>query len=438
MIYQFLKVLFKISLSVFFKKISIVGQEKLAADGPLILVSNHPNTFMDPLLIAIYTKQRVGFIANGTLFRNPLLARVFAFFHMIPIYRKVDLRLGEKKDNNATFIKCHEYLDTGNTFLIFPEGTSHHELKLREIKTGTARIALSYEVSKQFRSGLKILPISLDYSDAIRFRSVVTMHVETPIETASYKEVHEDNEVKAVKRLTEDIRFRLLKNIPQTENKEEELFLIKAHEFYTTYIENTAALYNDPKKSLRYRNEIAKILNKLAVEDVETYKTLKEKLNNYYLELRKAKLSPEMLKKEFQSKSVVSISGLYLIGLILCLPIYVCGLLFNYIPYILPSVLYKKTGLDISYKAPVQMIVGLLIFPLFYGVYFVLFGMYLSQEIRKQIAFLLVLPILGLCTISYFSYLKRAINLWRFAFTVSEKTKKQLYDSRDAIELLVK
>ena len=297
---------------------------------------------------------------------------------------------------------------------------------------------MSYEVSKQFRSGLKILPISLDYSDAIRFRSVVTMHVETPIETASYKEVHEDNEVKAVKRLTEDIRFRLLKNIPQTENKEEELFLIKAHEFYTTYIENTAALYKDPKKSLRYRNEIAKILNKLAVEDVETYKTLKEKLNNYYLELRKAKLSPEMLKKEFQSKSVVSIIGLYLIGLILCLPIYVCGLLFNYIPYILPSVLYKKTGLDISYKAPVQMIVGLLIFPLFYGVYFVLFGMYLSQEIRKQIAFLLVLPILGLCTISYFSYLKRAINLWRFAFTVSEKTKKQLYDSRDAIELLVK
>ncbi len=68
------------------------------------------------------------------------------------------------------FSKCHDYLEQRGTLLIFPEGTSYYELKLREIKTGTARIALSYEELKGFEGNLKIIPIALDYSDSIQFQ----------------------------------------------------------------------------------------------------------------------------------------------------------------------------------------------------------------------------------------------------------------------------
>ena len=127
---------------------------------------------MDPLLVASLAEQRIGFVANAGLFTNRLLRPFLRYFHAIPIYRKKDVAPGEKRDNAEAFSKCHEYLATGGTFLIFPEGSSLYELNLREIKTGTARIALSYEASKGFAGGLRILPVALDYSDAIQFRSM--------------------------------------------------------------------------------------------------------------------------------------------------------------------------------------------------------------------------------------------------------------------------
>ena len=110
---------------------------------------------------------------------------------------------GEKPDNRQAFSKCHEYLDQNGTLLIFPEGTSYYELKLRDIKTGTARIALSFEQWKGFEGNLKIVPIALDYSDSIQFRSVVSVTVCRPISVHAFKLAYEKNEFEAVSELTE-------------------------------------------------------------------------------------------------------------------------------------------------------------------------------------------------------------------------------------------
>ena len=166
----------------------VSGKEYIPEKGPLIIVANHPNTFMDPLLVAAITGQRIGFVANAGIFINKVINKIFTYFHVIPIYRKKDIQLGEKPDNRKAFVKCHEYLDRKGTLLIFPEGTSYYELKLREIKTGTARIALSYEDLKDFNGSLKIIPIALDYSDSIQFRSIVSITICKAIDVQDYKE----------------------------------------------------------------------------------------------------------------------------------------------------------------------------------------------------------------------------------------------------------
>lgn len=430
MMYQFLKAVLSVTLRVFFKQINIVGKENLRVDGPVILVANHPNTFMDPLLIATFTRQRVGFLANGSLFRNPILARVFNFFQMIPIYRRVDIRPGEKQDNKDAFRKCHAYLEKGKTLLVFPEGTSHHELKLREIKTGTARIALSYEAIKNFEGKLKILPVSLDYSNAIEFRSIVSIHVQRPLELTNYREMYSANEAATIKALTQEIKRQLLKNIPQTENKEEEAFLIEAHKFYTTFSDTSAGLYKDGEKSLNYRREIAKILQTLATDNQKQYTALKKEINEFSKAITESKLSMGMLKEKNPSKSLLAIYGL---GLLVCMPIYLYGLLLNYIPYLLPSIVFKKSGLDISYKAPVQMIVGLIVFPVCYLGYFILFKKFYSEDLSLLIIFLISIPLSGIIAIAYYRYLNRFRKLWRFVFVVSASTKKHLYELRDQL-----
>jgi len=219
-IYKFLIQIIKAALFFFFKKIVVTGKKHIPANGPLIIVANHPNTFMDPLLIAAITDQRIGFVANASIFLNQFITKIFTYFHVIPIFRKKDVEPGEKPDNRQAFSKCHEYLNQNGTLLIFPEGTSYYELKLREIKTGTARIALSFEELKGFQNNLKIVPIALDYSDSIQFRSVVAITVRPPISVHKYKLAYEKNEFDAVSLLTEDIRRELADLIPQTTDKE--------------------------------------------------------------------------------------------------------------------------------------------------------------------------------------------------------------------------
>ncbi|MCB0855874.1 MAG: 1-acyl-sn-glycerol-3-phosphate acyltransferase, partial [Bacteroidetes bacterium] len=136
-LYTILKFLVKIGIRVFFRKIVVHGWENRPSEGPLIIAVNHPNTLMDPLLVAVMMKQRVGFLANASLFANKLVNQLFAILHTIPVYRKQDVAPGEPIDNDETFGKVYEYLDKNGTIMIFPEGTSFSEMKLRKIKTGT-------------------------------------------------------------------------------------------------------------------------------------------------------------------------------------------------------------------------------------------------------------------------------------------------------------
>ncbi len=144
MIYQFLKISLKFAFFIFFRKRVVSGLEYIPSSGPLIIAVNHPNTLIDPLLIASLLKRKVGFLANASIFINKIISRIFNYLRVIPVYRKKDVKPGEVQDNSYNFRKCYEFFDKNGVLLIFPEGTIVNELKLRDIKTCTARIALAY------------------------------------------------------------------------------------------------------------------------------------------------------------------------------------------------------------------------------------------------------------------------------------------------------
>ena len=328
MIYQAVKEIVRISLAIFFKKIVVTGSGDIPDRGPMIIVANHPNTFMDPLIIGSITGQRIGFVANAGIFYNKLLIAIFRYFHVIPIFRKKDVRTGEVPNNKEAFLKCHEYLEQCGTLLIFPEGSSYYELKLREIKTGTARIALSFERLKNFESNLKILPVALDYSDSLQFRSMVSVTVSPPIATGIYKEIYLQDEVAGVKALTEDIRKALSKNIPNTSDKEQEDFLIKAHKFYTTYYDPDADLYENPKRSLEVRNLLSRALLYVHEHNIVLYRDTETKIHAFFSELKAGDVTAGFFTDQFRKKSKMLVCIGYVSELLVLLPFYIAYSLF--------------------------------------------------------------------------------------------------------------
>lgn len=433
MIYHCLLQLVKILLAIFFKRVIVTGRENIPEKGPLIIVANHPNTFMDPILVASITDQRIGFVGNAGVFSNKIVAAVLRYFHVIPIYRKKDVQPGEQPDNNEAFSKCHQYLNGGNMLLIFPEGTSYYELKLREIKTGTARIALSYEAMRNFEGNLKILPVALDYSDSIQFRSIVSVTISEPISVQAYKELYAHDEFESVNALTRKIRDELGRHVPQTAGKEQEDFLIKAHKFYAAYFEPEADLYTNPKRSLALRKQLSQALVYIQRHDEQLYHETQTKVQLFFSLLKSENITTGFLAENFLKKSPLWVSLVYFTQFILLLPFYLAGVIINYLPYILPSRIFKVLKLDIEYKTSVQMFAGLVTFPVFYLLELWLFRTYISSETRYSIFVVLFFICAGYVAMYYWTELKRFVRVLNFYFIMSAQTKSRLLNLRNEI-----
>lgn len=208
MLYTIIKFILSLGVQIFYRKITTLNKDLIPKKGPFIIVSNHPNTFMDPFIIGMLTKQHLHFLTQGGIFTRKVYKFFFKKLNMIPIYRAKD-KTGTASDNFKIFDLCYKFLNEGGCLLIFPEGSSYIERNLRKIKTGTARITFGAEALTDFNSNIRLVPIGLNYENPIQFRSDIFIRVGKEIHIKDYKALYESNPVQAVKELTEEIRKRI-------------------------------------------------------------------------------------------------------------------------------------------------------------------------------------------------------------------------------------
>lgn len=136
--------------------------EHVPLNVPVLLAVNHPNSFLDAVLVATYLNRPTHFLARGDVFKNKKAAFFLKSFHMLPVYR-----LSEGKENlhknKETFDACQDILEKKEVVLIFPEGLSENNWELRNFKKGPGRIAMKAWKSDTPANKLQILPIGLTY-----------------------------------------------------------------------------------------------------------------------------------------------------------------------------------------------------------------------------------------------------------------------------------
>jgi 1-acyl-sn-glycerol-3-phosphate acyltransferase len=172
--------LFRLVLRIFFRDIEIVGEERVPDDAPVIFVSNHPNALIDPVFLLCLSPREVSFLAKEPLFRTPVISAFVKAFGSLPVYRKQDG--ADPKDNRKTIDACRAALGAGRAIALFPEGTTHSDSRLKPLKTGAARIALSANASGGRRGEVRIVPAGLYYSDKRTFRSRASLVYGEPID----------------------------------------------------------------------------------------------------------------------------------------------------------------------------------------------------------------------------------------------------------------
>jgi hypothetical protein len=136
---QLLKILIQAGLWLFCNKIHLKNKQLFKTSGPLLIIANHPNSFLDALIIGSYYKRRVYFLARGDAFKKPIHRFILESLNMIPVYR---LREGKEflHLNDYAFSRSIELLSKGYAELIFIEGICINSNELQPFKKGTARI----------------------------------------------------------------------------------------------------------------------------------------------------------------------------------------------------------------------------------------------------------------------------------------------------------
>ncbi len=363
----------------FYRKLRIVHAEKLPSAGPVIVVANHPNGLIDPMIVNRAVGRRVAFLGKSTLFRPWLGKKAMAAFDGIPVFRAKE---ADTARNDATFAICRAHLQRGGWLALFPEGTSHSAPQLLPLKTGAARIALQSELP-----GLVIVPIGLTYEAKDLFRSGVSATVGEAIPIAPF--IGQSD----ARALTEAIA-RALRDVVL---EADDATLWRGFRFVARWLEPGAA---DPDERARalgraYRTllEQAPVEAAAIVEDVRAFARLLEAVGVE---------EPFELEARPRLRSV----AVTLLGVALALPPALAGALLAYLPYRLVGVVARRVaGDDLDLVSTIKALAGLLFFPLAFGAWALLAGLQLGAAAGAAV--LVLGPACGYIALRFGEWLAR-------------------------------
>lgn len=216
--YFFIYCLVLAGFKALFRNMHIHGLEKLPKDKPMILASNHPNSFLDGVVHSHYFKYPIYSLARGDVFNNPIAKKLMYSVNMRPIWRATDAKNSSEK-NAQTFAAVTELFNENGVVVIFPEGICVIEKRLRSIKKGTARMAqYAFENSTQKPLDLYIVPIGINYTKPAGVRQEVYINIQDPIPYSEYLNQMEENSVLAINGITNRIEEHLQQSVIHIEN----------------------------------------------------------------------------------------------------------------------------------------------------------------------------------------------------------------------------
>jgi 1-acyl-sn-glycerol-3-phosphate acyltransferase len=417
MLYKILKLLFRITFRVFFKNAHKNHPERMPEKGPLIICANHPSAFLDPMVVASIVKPKVFFLAKGAIFKGKFAKWFLPKLNIIPVYRQQDDPTQMHK-NQETFVKCFEHLGKGGTILIFPEGISITERKLRPIKTGAARIALGAEEKYGNKLGVKIVCVGLNYEDPHTFHRDVYVGYSEPIDVSKYADKFKMEGFAAAEELTEEIRQKLEEQMIATVDSDTDRLVNDIERLYkSSLLKEQGISKGDKEGSFELSRRIVLTVNYFKDRDPARVERISKELRNYFWKLEEIGLSDKVIKGAGKDSRIgKNLKELFFI--IAGFPFFIYGILHNYLPFVTASLLSKKLVKAKEYQGAIGAAAGMVFFLIWYialGIFSWKFLHHHSPVSRPGFLFLAYFiswPITGLFAWYYFRSVHYIQNRW--------------------------
>lgn len=145
--------IFKVVVRIAGVKLTVIGEERIPRDTAVLYVGNH-RSYFDVLITYARCPRRTGYVAKESIKKVPLLHMWMEFLYCLFLDRD-NLREGLK-----TILQGVEYLKSGISICIFPEGTrGKEEGKMLPFKEGSLKMAEKAKVP--------VVPMAITNSAAV-------------------------------------------------------------------------------------------------------------------------------------------------------------------------------------------------------------------------------------------------------------------------------
>jgi 1-acyl-sn-glycerol-3-phosphate acyltransferase len=321
-IYNILLPAIHLEYRMLFRKIYLHNRRGIQSNKPVLIASNHPTAFIDPIFFCIFFDPPVYNMTRGDIFRKPFYRKLMEHCNMFPVYRQRDGY--DKHDrNDEVFEYCQKKLVEGVAVNIFVEGEHHLDKRVLTIQKGIARIA--FGTYKNYpMDDLHIMPVGCNYVAGDILRDEAKINVGEPIYIKDYWERYQENPAAAINTLCADIKKALLSICYHIEDQADDAL---AEQLLTLWrndhpadllpvVENGWERFHGEKKVLYFLNTM----------DAGQKTALKYEVDTYFKALDAAGLNDEALTQPRQgswSWMLLFVFGAlpYLLGYIMSWPI---------------------------------------------------------------------------------------------------------------------
>ena len=350
----------KLVVKTFYSRFEVSGAEVIPNNQGIIFCVNHVNALIDAVVLQASTTKDVRPLARSGLFNNPILRPVLNTIGAVPIYRRKTEETDTSK-NQDTFSKCYELLDRKETLVIFPEGQSHSNPHIQDIKTGAARMALgAIEIN-----GVApiLIPVGMTFTRKRRARSEVLVRYGNPINLDTPEDM---NEYDAVHLITDRVQSGIEAVTLNTKSWKEMDLVTRLEKFFA--LRRGKRRKSNLTQRFQALQRLIEAQHLLEEYEPEKIRSLMSKLRMFERLCNVCGIKNYHLAMKYRPLLLVLYSlrtlGIVIIGF----PIAIWGIINSYIPFKITDFLTRTLSKDVDQHDTARVLIGMVVFSLFWGI----------------------------------------------------------------------
>jgi len=409
-LYRMARGLVGLAMRVTFGRLRVHGGERIPRTGPVVLAANHPRGILDSFSLALATPRKVHFLARSTLFRRRWLGGLLRRLGAVPIYRRLDAA-AQMRRNVDVLRECGAILARGEVLGIFPEGITHVDPQVKEMRTGAARLVLEAEARHGFALGVRLVPVGINVAVRSPHRSALTLQVGEPLAAEAWRERYAADPPAAVRELTAELRRAIEARVVHLDELAHEALVGRACQlFLDDWVRDPWILPDLEDRAAReveLRRRVAEAVEYYARYQPAVNRDLAERVEAYLQGLQKLRLTDAALRRRAGTLPLLRRTlPTALVGLAGA-PLAVSGWLIHELPRRLATLLARRLATHPAQIDIHRIWIGLQAFAVIYAL--ALYALHRTVELgwRGMLLALVAFPVLGWLSSRYFESLRR-------------------------------